>query len=51
MCTETRCSYEHYSLEAADKLDNDVRLLAPVSPLHPLYDDVREDWFRDWQVA
>ena len=34
-----------------DPLDNDCRLLAPVSPLHPLYDDIRHDWLRDWQVV
>jgi hypothetical protein len=31
-------------------LDNDARLLTPVSPLHPLWDDVRRDWMRDWLI-
>jgi hypothetical protein len=43
---ETRvCMYD-----TAELLDNDIRLLAPVNPLHPLWDDVRDDWLRDWQV-
>jgi hypothetical protein len=43
---ETRvCMYATEEL-----LDNDIRLLAPVNPLHPLWDDVRDDWLRDWQV-
>jgi hypothetical protein len=33
-----------------DNLDNDARLLNPCSPLHPLWDDVRGDFLRDWQV-
>ena len=45
---ETRvCMYESIQQEI---LDNDIRLLAPVNPLHPLWDDVRDDWLRDWQV-
>jgi len=31
-------------------LDNDMRMLAPQSPFHPLFDDVRHDMLRDWQV-
>jgi hypothetical protein len=34
-----------------DTLENDCRLLAPTSPLHPIFDDVRIDWLSDWQVA
>jgi hypothetical protein len=34
-----------------EHLDNEARLLAPTSPLHPLFDDVRYEWLRDFQVA
>jgi hypothetical protein len=45
---ETRiCMYEDVQLHL---LDNDVRMLAPQSPFHPLFDDVRDDMLRDWQV-
>jgi hypothetical protein len=40
-----------YDAPHDDTLENDCRLLAPTSPLDPLFDDVRTDWLRDWQVA
>jgi len=46
---ETRfCMYE--AVLQDDLLDNDIRMLAPQSPFHPLFDDVRHDMLRDWQV-
>ena len=41
------CMYEAVQWQL---LDNDVRMLAPQSPFHPLFDDVRDDMLRDWQV-
>jgi|APGre2960657373_1045057.scaffolds.fasta_scaffold538979_2 hypothetical protein len=46
---ETRfCMYE--AVLQDELLDNDIRMLAPQSPFHPLFDDVRHDMLRDWQV-
>jgi hypothetical protein len=44
LCTDDEICYD-------DPLDNESRLFAPVSPLHPLWDDIRRDWLRDWQVT
>jgi hypothetical protein len=40
-----------YAVPTDEQLDNDCRLLAPVSPFTPLWDDVQAVWLRDWQVA
>jgi hypothetical protein len=39
-----------YDVIQDELLDNDIRMLAPQSPFHPLFDDVRHDMLRDWQV-
>jgi len=45
---ETRVCF--YDAPMDEILDNDSRLLSPVSPFHPLWDDVQHAWLRDWQV-
>lgn len=42
---------ENVNEQFADELDNEFHLLHPQAPYHPLWDDIRREFLRDWQVS